>query len=226
MTPTLTTEDSAVVTVKVTGEVAEIEKYRFDYKLDSATTWQTASTRVSNYRTYGYTYNDLEEGKEYNLRVTATDAEGEIYSSEVQTVTATYNGWYEVINLEDTTLTEKTVDYIPDRKAITTSEFDGLTMFNGSIDTKLDLGWFIWGKDDNYLYLIGNSMIGQFNGNGLDCTIRLPWCLDKVSLTCYNSKNFSGNLVRSLKIEDIWSKTPTGGYFDPLAKGKYIYVRE
>ena len=160
MTTSLTTEDSAVVTVKVTGEVAEIEKYRFDYKLNTDTTWKTAATRVSNYRTYGYTYNDLEQGKEYNLRVTATDAEGEIYTSEVQTVNAIYNDEYDVeINITDSKLAGKTVDYgLYNNNCVVRKEISGYSQ-----DQELDLqdkGWKIGGQDEENLYL---SVTKAFN---------------------------------------------------------------
>ena len=206
MTPTLTTEDSAVVTVKVTGEVAEIEKYRFDYKLDTDTTWQTASTRVSNYRTYGYTYNDLEKGKTYNLRVTATDAEGEIYSSEVQTVTATYNGWYEPMNPEDSSLSGKTVDYIPDVRSIIPQKLLGYSGGN-ALTTETDSGWNIWGEDTNNLYLIAARPIKADKYQFESLSLELPWLIDAASVTCYLNKSYKGAMAKGVKIEDIIDPT-------------------
>lgn len=207
MTPTLTTEDSVVVTVKVTGDLPEIQKYRFDYKLSTDTIWKTAGTRVSNYRTYGYTY-DLGEsasGKEYNLRVTAIDVEGEPYTSEIATAKAEYNGYFVAMNPEDTSLTGKTVDYIPEVKTtdIATSTLTGHTS-NQTFKTEA-LGWNIWGEDENYIFLIASLDTSELKLKGENGCNNGVYYVNRISEYCYNSNLYEGTISRSISGSDLWN---------------------
>jgi len=151
LTPTLTTEDSIVVTAKVTGDVPGITQYRFDYKESSTSQWQTASTRVTDYTTYGYTYSGLTSGKEYNIRVTATDTDGEPLTSEVQTVKAEYNDYVSPINISDTSLIGRTVDYIPDNTTFTAYLYNTASPSTISIQNS---GWTIWGTNSEDYVLV------------------------------------------------------------------------
>ena len=199
-----------MVTAKVTGDLPEIAKYRFDYKLSTDTSWKTSSTRVSNYRTYGYTYQLGEEatGKEYNLRVTAIDVEGEPYTSEIVTAKAEYKGYYFAMYSSTNDFVGKTVDYMPE---ITTSTIStSLTGYSSTQKyTTKEVGWFIWRYDSRNIYLCADMQLNEYvqtgskTSTGCDPIYNAVLILNRISQQCYSNSKYLGQLARHLNIGDI-----------------------
>lgn len=197
LTPTLTTENTAVVEAKVVGNTYEIASYKFEGGVED-------ETKTSNYTTFGYTYRGLIAGRSYNLKVTVTDVKGNSVTSSAATATATYNGYVKAMNPTDTSKTGKTIDYIPAIGRYSEATASNAGVANETFTTEKNIGWRIWGEDENNIYIISDmtttkslalqGVAGANNGLLL---------MHGICRNCYSGV-YEGMYARSLIAEDIY----------------------
>ena len=83
LSPKKVTAYKMEVTAKVTRAKAGVESYRFDYKLSTDTDWIQGEEIKTEEEEYNYTYENLTNGVEYQLRAVVKDKEGDEETSQV-----------------------------------------------------------------------------------------------------------------------------------------------
>lgn len=179
----LSTENSISAVATITGSTRQITEYDFRIGTagDNLSTVETRNvdTSKSDGRRYDYTYLKLDSETEltpatgYYMQVIARDLYGVEYSSTVVYRTTNYNGYSEVMRATDTTLTGKSIDYMPENSTYTVTAAHSGHSAEQTMSTE-DLGWLIWGEDDTNLYLICNV---QPNNNTLPYFYGARWYL-------------------------------------------------
>ncbi len=83
LSPKKVTAYKMEVTAKVTRAKAGVESYRFDYKLSTDADWTQGEEIKTDEEEYNYTYENLSNGEEYQLRAVVKDKEGDEETSQV-----------------------------------------------------------------------------------------------------------------------------------------------
>ncbi len=209
----LTVTDSDQTTISVTAEgedtISGVASYEFQYKKDTETSYKPHGSIVKTTDTLAtHTYNNLEPGTTYNLKVIVTDDAGNQKTDGTITTQATVRPEPKIGDY---------IDYHPDTENYTAVA--AYTGYTGDQDFSTDstVHWRIYSLTPESVELVSASTVNcDFYLRGANGYNNAVYLLNEACRTMYSSTTY-GTQARSLNLKDIEKVTD----YDPTSCPTY-----